>query len=273
MLAVLIVLPSVMLPLDQWIKPNDEVRFFDVGQGDSALILTREGETILVDTGDGRAFRETDLLLLKSGVSSLDLMVLTHPHQDHIGGALSVLSRLRVGRVVVSGEANLEDYGTLLKVAELHGTPVTPLWEGASIELEDGMLKFLSPRKGAEDLNVNGVSLVMTYETGNVLFLFTGDISSRQEYDIIERIPDVRAILKVAHHGSKTSTDPRFAAVLAPELAIISVGRNTFGHPDEKTLRTLEQVDAVIARTDLSGCVRVMTNGKRVWWSQQTIKR
>lgn len=268
-MALVLCVLSYTLPFDQWLRTYNEVRYFDVGQGDATLIITKDGEKILIDSGDGRSFREMEVLLLKSGISELDLMVLTHPHQDHIGGALSVLTQLNVARVIVSGATDLNNYATLTDTAAKNGTQFMVIYKGDKIVLKNGAIKFLNPERDAVYTSVNESSLAMTYETGNVLFLFTGDISSKQEYDIIDKIPETLTILKVAHHGSKTSTNPVFVDKLHPELSVISVGRNTFGHPGIETIETLKRINSVIARTDQLGCIYVRTDGQRLWWFNQ----
>jgi len=260
------------LPFEAWMQPVDRIRFFDVGQGDAALIQTRSGENILIDTGDGRAFREMDQLLLKSGVSRLSLMVLTHPHMDHIGGAEAVLERLKVGTLVLSGAVRKETYGRLTEVASRNSVEIIVVRSGNRIGLKDGHLEVLSPPEDmivmeAED--ANEASIVMTYVTGELSFLFTGDITARQEYAIIDRIPALKTILKVAHHGSKTSSSEAFISALKPGVAVISVGRNRFGHPGKITLDTLLENKFYTYRTDLSGCIEMKTDGVSVWFKQK----
>lgn len=259
------------LPFEAWMQPVDRIRFFDVGQGDAALIQTRAGENILIDTGDGRAFREMDQLLLKSGVSRLSLLVLTHPHMDHIGGAEAVLERLKVGSLVLSGAVQLESYGSLTEVASRRGVEILYVHTGDRIGLKGGHLEVLSPPEDSADMGANEASIVMTYVTGELSFLFTGDITARQEYAIIDRIPALKTILKVAHHGSKTSSSEAFISALKPGMAVISVGRNSFGHPGRITLDTLQENKFITYRTDLSGCIEVKTDGESVW-SKQWLK-
>jgi competence protein ComEC len=257
------------LPFEAWLQPVDRIRFFDVGQGDAALLLTRSGEAILFDTGDGRAFREMDQLLLKSGVSKLSLMVLTHPHRDHIGGAETVLERLKVGGLILSGAARMEAYGSLIEAAKRRGVEVITVKAGDRIGLKAGHLEVVSPPKDAIDMEANEASIVMTYVTGELSFLFTGDITARQEYAIINRIPALKTILKVAHHGSKTSSSAAFISTLKPGIAVISVGRNSFGHPGGVTLDTLRENGFLTYRTDLGGCIEVKTDGISVWLKQK----
>ncbi|MDK9709749.1 DNA internalization-related competence protein ComEC/Rec2 [Acidaminobacter sp.] len=259
------------LPFEAWLQPVDRIRFFDVGQGDAALIQTRAGENILIDSGDGRAFREMDQLLLKSGVSTLSLMVLTHPHMDHIGGAEAVLERLKVGSLVLSGAVRPESYGSLTEVASRRGVEIFYVHTGDRIGLKGSHLEVLSPPEDAVDMGANEASIVMTYVTGELSFLFTGDITARQEYAIIDRIPSLKTILKVAHHGSKTSSSEAFISALKPGMAVISVGRNSFGHPGRITLDTLFENKFITYRTDLSGCIEVKTDGESVW-SRQWLK-
>lgn len=267
--AALLALILFGLPFETWLQPMDRIRFFDVGQGDAALLQTRAGEAVLIDTGDGRAFRETDQLLLKSGVSRLSLMVLTHPHMDHTGGAEAVLDRLKVGGLVLSGAVRMEAYGSLIEVARRRGVEVITVNAGDRIKLKAGHLEVVSPPEDAVDMEANEASIVMTYVSGELSFLFTGDITARQEYAIINKTASLKTILKVAHHGSKTSSSAAFISALKPGIAVISVGRNSFGHPGGVTLDTLRENDFLTYRTDLGGCIEVKTDGASVWLKQK----
>lgn len=263
--ALLITVIVCSLPVEGWLQPVDRVRYFDVGQGDAALLQTRGGENILIDTGDGRAFREMDQLLLKTGVSRLDLMVLTHPHLDHTGGAEAVLKRLKVGALVISAAVSPETYGSLIPLAQSVGAELLVAGAGDQLELKNSRLQVLSPFADSHVSDPNEASLVLLFISGEIAFLFTGDITARQEYAIIDGIPDLKTILKVAHHGSKTSSDGAFITSLKPGVAVISVGRNSFGHPGAKTLETLKQSGFATFRTDESGCVEIKTNGTAVY--------
>ena len=263
--ALLLTLIVCFLPVEAWLQPVDRVRYFDVGQGDAALLQTRGGERILIDTGDGRAFREMDQLLLKSGVSHLDLMVLTHPHLDHTGGAETVLKRLRVDALVISGAVSPQAYGGIIPLAQSVGTEILVVDTGDQIQLENSRLQVLGPSAERPALDPNEASVVLLYRTDEVAFLFTGDITARQECAIIDEIPDLKTVLKVAHHGSKTSSDERFIASLKPGIAVISVGHNSFGHPGPKTLKTLEFNGFSTFRTDESGCVDIKIDGNAVY--------
>lgn len=256
----------VLVPLGHWLRPMDRVLYFDVGQGDSALLETRRGERILIDTGDGRTLHDSAQLLLKSGFKRVDLLVLTHPHEDHTGGAETLLKTLKIKQLVISGGVSPKTYGILLETAEKAGIEISQVWEGSIISLADTTLKVLGPPANQREMEANAASVVLLYETGDWRFLFTGDLPAAQEYAIIDKIPGKNTVLKVAHHGSKTSSSEAFVTALEPGVAIISVGRNRYGHPADRVLETLSRRGFMTLRTDDRGCVEVKTDGNQLYF-------
>ena len=254
------------------------VQFFDVGQGDSALITTPSGRRVLVDGGpDWNSAIDPLADAASSSGRTLDLVVLTHLDADHSRGLLNVLERYRVGGVLEGKESRAASMYAQWQ-AELRRQEITPInvYQGYEIVLGGGVtLEVLNPRAaggGAEtareaDSNNDGVVIRLTY--GSVSFLLTADIESATELRLVNG-PDILAsdVLKVAHHGSRTSSTEEFLAAVAPAVAVVSAGQdNSFGHPNREVTGRLEtRLGASgVFRTDRDGDVEFVTDGTNLW--------
>jgi competence protein ComEC len=250
-----------------------EMHFLDVGQGDAELIRTAAGN-ILVDAGRGSmgALRELDSILPITD-RVIDVIVITHPQLDHIGGFPEILKRYDVRLIVHTGvEYTSAAYDSLMTLARARGIPMLFALEGEEIIAGGGRFAVLSPAtllRGTRvsEETVNDASVVMRYDEGGASALFTGDISAKIERAIAARIGDID-ILKVSHHGSKYSSAAEFLRTIKPEFAIIEVGRNPYGHPAPETLGRLAAVGAQVFRTDLDGRVSVLVEGGRIYVSK-----
>jgi competence protein ComEC len=243
------------------------IEALDVGQGD-ALLLRWGRRALLVDGGgpfdlSARDFGRTRLLpkLLDRGVTRLDAALVTHPHPDHALGVFAVLEELPVGVLWRSaGEDEGALYRGLLAAAAGRGVPAAVLQTGHAVRFGDAKLSVLHSggRRRKKDA-VNNQSLVAFFERDGRRALLTGDIGAPTEEDILWRGRWPRAdLLKIAHHGSRTSTTPAFLAAVAPKAALLSCGRqNRFGHPHPQTLETLSRLGVPVFRTDLSSDARV----------------
>ena len=248
------------------------VSFLDVGQGDAILIQTPDHQDILVDGGPSAQTISGELSRhLPFWDRTIELVVLTHPHLDHLTGLLEVLQRYKVKQVLY-----LEtDYKTppeqeWLNLISEQGIKTTLARAEQMINLgtNETNIEVINPTPGSSVPAMdNGV--VLRLSDGAVSFLLTSDISQEAELDLITMRADLNStVLKVSHHGSDNSSSAAFLAVAAPKLAVISVGAdNTFGHPGAETLARL--TDAVgldkIFRTDKNGTVECITNGERLW--------
>lgn len=246
------------------------VSFLDVGQGDAILIRTPSHQKILIDGGPS-----AEAILAQLGEQlpfwdrTIDLVILTHPHQDHVGGLVEVLRRYEVKQVLEPGlDHTSQTYMEWLKLLKLIAQKQIkpPLAQaGQRIELGEGItLEVLHPqaarlRGTTSDLDNN--SVVLRLIAGEVSILLTGDIGEEAECLLLDQEVDLNStILKVAHHGSKTSTSSKFLDAVNPEVAIICVGEgNRFEHPHPETLEKLAGV--VIYRTDEHGTIEVITDG------------
>lgn len=255
----------------------------DVGQGDALVIRGPSGQTLLIDGGghvEGRHSHLTDYdvgerrvvpALRRMRVRSIDVIMLTHPHEDHVGGLIAVLKNFSVGLVLDSGLAHPSpSYARFRQLIDARGIPYVLARRGMQLDLGDrmGMIVLLPQEPlitgSGSDPNLNSVVARLTY--GRVAALFTGDMEALNESQLLDLGDDVRsAVLKVAHHGSGTGTTEAFVDAVRPVVAVISVGPfNPFGHPDPDTLAVLEERGASVYRTDEHGAVIIETDGRRV---------
>ena len=238
----------------------------DVGQGD-ALLLRWDRHAVLVDGGgpfdlEAREFGRTRLIpkLLDRGVTRLDGVAVTHPHPDHALGLFSVLEELPVGRLWRSvGSDEGELLADLESIARDREIPVAALAEGEAVSWRDARMTVLhSGGRLRKKDGINNQSLVLLFERHGRSSLLTGDIGDSAEKDLLARGFPPAALLKVAHHGSRTSSIPEFVSSVCPRAAVVSCGRqNRFGHPHPETMRTLASYGVRTFRTDLFSDVRV----------------
>ncbi len=238
-----------------------EVHFINVGQGDAILIKTSE-QQILIDGGD----RGTTVInyLLDHGVSSLDLVIGTHPHADHIGGLINVMEAIPVGEIIDPGVVHttktFEDY---LDIIDEKNIIFTEGRAGMTRDLGDGaQMKIVHPTSPSS-ADLNNASIVTRFTFGQVSFLFTGDAESEAENEMLNSGYILNStILKVGHHGSSTSTTQAFLNAVNPEVAVIMCGlNNSYGHPHEETLNRLSLANVDIYRTDLHNNIIITTDG------------
>ncbi len=253
--------------------PDDDLRvsFLDCGEGD-AVLIQRGSRQVLVDGGPGPEAVMNELgRLMPFWDRSLDLVVLTHPHADHLGGLVEVLRRYRVEQVLapdIPSEASL--YAEWQRLIGEKAIPVTVAQTGQRIDLGGGVvIEVLGPPlellTGTDsDTDNNGV--VLRLVCGEVSFLFTADIMAGAEWELLRGRVDIAAdVLKVAHHGSATSTTAAFLEVAGPQVAVISCGEgNRFGHPDEAVIDRLGEYISpdYIYRTDERGSIDFVTDGQ-----------
>lgn len=242
------------------------VYFIDVGQGDAVLIRTPQGRVILIDAGSASAGEAVLRYLAEKGISQIDLVVGTHPHEDHIGGLMAVLENLPVGKVIDSGKIHSsQTYEKYLTLIDQKKIPFEIGRAGNKIHLDSSItLKILHPGPDVESSDLNNVSVVIQLCYGQVDFVFTGDAETEAEAEILERGYHRAAvtILKVGHHGSSSSTSEDFLKAVAPDVAVISLGRdNPYGHPHDETLSRLNEAGARIYRTDRMGNIMITTDG------------
>ncbi|MDP8218248.1 MAG: ComEC/Rec2 family competence protein [Candidatus Theseobacter exili] len=250
------------------------VASLDVGQGDSVVVRAPGGKTLLIDggpRGNGKYLKnagEKDVIpfLNSLGIERIDVIVSTHQDNDHLGGLIPVICQMDVGCVYDNGNMHVSyTYESYLNALDKKKIPVKIVTCGDRIDLGNGVhLQVLSQLGGTEfEGNENSIVLKLVY--GDVSMLFTGDIEEKAERALIcSWGKNLRSnILKVPHHGSKSSSSWWFLDIVQPETALISVGRrNPFGHPAKEVLNRLEASDNSVFRTDVHGNIAVFCNGK-----------
>lgn len=248
-----------------------EVYFFDVGQGDSELIRLPGGENILIDAGTSSTEDELVGELRSLGAETLDLVVATHPHADHIGGMAAVIDAFDVRQVVMpriseSDTPTTKTYENLLQSIADKGLTITPAEPGDELLSSGGAVLTVLAPNGEDYGDLNNYSVVLRLTYGEDSFLFTGDAEEASEEEMLSLDwPLTATVLKCGHHGSETSTSPAFLDAVSPQYAVISCGvDNDYGHPDAVTLEKLEAAGAEVFRTDLQGTILASTDGSGV---------
>ena len=241
------------------------VRFIDVGEGDCSVVKTPEGKAVMIDTGL-REYRTQMLTSLESmGINSLEALILTHSHDDHIGSAASLFDALDISELVLPNVADYSAYKDVIEAAQAKGAKITRAASPKRMVLDGAVFDFLYDGSDSEDFGSNS-SIVIRLTFGKVSFLFTGDMEEPQERALLEEMTDLRSqVLKIGHHGSETSSCEDFLEEVSPEYAVISVGRdNSYGHPDLAVLERLENECKKIFRTDKNSDVTAVTDGESV---------
>lgn len=248
------------------------VTFIDVGQGDSILIETPSGKTMLVDGGERGAGDKVVRALREKGIERVNVMVSTHPHADHIGGLIKVLEKLPVDSVYDSAKPHssktYEDYLTLIYEKDI---PFHIARAGDEIPIDDSVkiMVLWPPDTDAgnpfhiEKLSVNDASVVLCVEFGNSALLLAGDVEAIVENELIRggSLPNAQ-VLKIAHHGSITSSTDDFLNEVKPKIAVICVGAgNRYGHPHKEVIKSLIYAGAEILRTDIHGTIVLQSDG------------
>ena len=247
-------------------KSGFEIDVIDVGQGDGVLLMTPEGESYLFDGGSSDESKLADNILLplfkSKGIKQIDYAVISHSDEDHISGVLEMLSQgsFRIDTLVlpeIKGFEEDENYCRLLAAAKENGVNVQYAKAGTVLGTERVSIKCLHPEENYAYTSANDYSAVYQITYGEFDMLMTGDIEQRAEAQLLkaDRLKDIE-VLKVAHHGSKTSTGEAFLQAVKPEAAVISCGvDNSYGHPHSETLERLKEAGSTVISTAESGQV------------------
>lgn len=264
-IAILLIV-SMLIIISNFPKSYININMVDVGQGDSIFIETSKGKTILVDTG-GTENSDYDVgekilipYILDRGARKIDYVFLSHMHEDHVEGVISLIKKLKVENIIIGRQGvDTTLYNKIVSLAREKGINIIEVKKGDVINI-DGIIFdiILAEEKSA---NLNNTSLVLKMSYGNISMLFTGDIEKEFE----ENIGVKTNILKVAHHGSNSSSTEEFLKNNLPQIALISVGKgNSYGHPNKEVLERLEALGVNIYRTDVNGEIylKIYKNGK-----------
>jgi competence protein ComEC len=246
-------------------RPSDDsevqVHFLDVGQGDCALILTHDA-AVLIDSGDTAYADRVIQYLRRVGVSKLDYIIVSHPHADHIGGMDKIIAAIGVEKLLMP---RLPDelvpttgvFERMLDAVEAYSVEIAYTHAGDSIDAGGARIDILAPHPDSVFNGVNDYSAVARLVYRDNSMLFTGDMERAAENDILERGTDISAdVLKVAHHGSRTSSQQAFIEAAGGQTAVIGVGSpNRYNHPTDDVLNRLEAAGYEILRTDVHGTI------------------
>jgi len=239
-----------------------QAHFIDVGQGDSILIQTANGENILIDAGIKSAGQKVVSFLKEKDVGKLDMVVATHPHADHIGGLIPVLNEFKVDKFIDSGMPHTsQTYYDLLSLIDSKDIPFEIPKTGQKYSFGDFKMTVLHVDSNAK--NVNDSSVVLKGEYDNISFMLTGDAEKDVENAMVNSKFDLEStIYKAGHHGSSTSSTTAFINQVKPETTILSYGKNnSYGHPDSVVVNRLKNIGADIYSTADSGNITITANG------------
>ena len=244
-IAVVFLIMLLLTRIVRIINPTLKIYFIDVGQGDSTLIVTPKNKKILIDGGEGK----TNVLfqyLLDRRINKIDYIIISHFDSDHCNGLIEIIEKMRVENIVMSKQSKeSEEYKKILEIIKQKNIKVSSVKAEDKIIIEKNLYtKILNPAEKFEfqDLNNNAIVAKLVYK--NFSMLFTGDIEKAEENLAKKYKNELKStILKVAHHGSKTSTSEEFLKYVEPQIALIGVGKNNkFGHPNQITIERLKSI-------------------------------
>ncbi|MGL5692597.1 MAG: ComEC/Rec2 family competence protein [Peptostreptococcaceae bacterium] len=241
------------------------IHIIDVGQGDCILIKTPSNKTILVDSGDEESEHIVKSYLKKEKIKTLDIIIATHPDSDHIGNLDYIIKNFNVKQIYMPNQTSESmAYKNLINSCISENLSINYLSKGDSFKIDDISVLVLSPSYIQQDNNLNSIVFNLNYK--NKSFLFTGDCEENNEIDIINSFNlDEVDFLKVAHHGSSSSSSINFIKETNPDVAVISCGyKNQYGHPHQSTLNTLKENNTLTYRTDINGDMIFYSNGDTI---------
>jgi len=245
------------------------VAFLDVGQGDVIYAKSPYGQDILIDGGPDRSVAGELAQFMDFGDKTIDLMILTHPHDDHVTGLIEILKKYEVKKILYTGVLHTApNFFAWLEAVKEAKTPLAIIAGSQTIDLgPDCRLQIVYPLSslaGRSVANLNNTSIALRLVYKEKSFFLPGDMEKEEEVEILKNKATIKAdVLKVAHHASDTSSAADFLAAVSPELAVIEVGRgNKYGFPSRRVLKRLERAGAKIYATDLNGNIQITTDGR-----------
>lgn len=243
------------------------IHYIDVGQGD-AILIQKNNINILIDTGPEASKGKLISYLKKYRIKKIDALIITHPHEDHIGGAATVIKKVKVCSVYSSKAfTTTPTYYDFIDNINKKNLKIKYLKAGDTLNISSISFDILCPFKENYD-NLNDYSLIMNTTYGNYNLLFTGDMEKAEENEFINYYKNwdkKKTILKVPHHGSSTTCSDDFLSLTKPSVSIISCGiGNSFGHPHKKTLERLNKYKSITLRTDIDGSIILICDGNSI---------
>lgn len=253
-------------------KSGMHAYILDVGQGCCVFLRSPGGQTMLVDTGESSAYPVLEAFLKEQGVTRLDVVVASHPHSDHIGSMPKIIRNFEVGAFYMPDKPHTTAlYEAMLTALEARSVQTIAAYGGKDSEIPwDPLVKvsILSPIKGINYEDMNNLSVVLRVAYEDTSILLPGDAEAFAEETMLAKLPRgvfSSSVLYLGHHGSATSTTDAFLQAVNPSLAIASAGAgNSFGHPSGEVLEKLERRGIPCFRTDESGTIHLLLNGKKV---------
>lgn len=243
------------------------VAFLDIGQGDSIFIEAPNGNQVLVDAGPNAKVLTELGKVMPWYDKTLDMIIATHPDQDHIGGFVEVLKRYKIDYELEPGvKSESQTNKVIHELMEQGGVQIHQARKSMKVELDDDVvLTILYPDRDVYEMETNDASIIARLTYGETEVMLTGDAPIKVEKETIAYEENIQSdILKVGHHGSKTSTSEQFVKVVNPVFAVISSGKgNKYGHPNQETLSTLAKFPIEVLRTDQMGTIIFKSDGKK----------
>ncbi len=247
-----------------------EVHFIDTDQSDCTLVIAGD-KTVLIDAGERNCKEVIGTYLDEHSVKKIDIFIATHPHSDHIGSGEYIINNYSVETLIIpdipeESFPTTKIYENLLTAADENGTKLSFAVPGTEYDLENGVtLEILGPVSDYGD-DYNNWSIVSKLTVGGTSFLFTGDMESSAEKDLLASGADVSCtVLKAGHHGSSTSSSDKFLDAAGPEYAVILCGKgNSYGHPHKEILSAFSERGYTVLRTDEDGSIIFRTDGENI---------
>lgn len=243
-----------------------KVHYIDVGQGDSILVQIGS-KSLLIDAGSNEVQKSLTAYIKQQGIKTLDYVIATHPHEDHIGSMDNVINKFEIKNFyaprLVSATSAFE---SVIKALHYKKLKIHAVKAGDKMRIDENTTcEFLAPNSIRYE-NLNNYSIVTKITHGDTVFLFMGDAEELSEQEILSRGYDVHCdVLKVGHHGSTSSSSSQFLAQASPKIAVISCGKgNEYGHPHPETITKYNQIACIVLRTDKKGTIIVTSDGKNI---------
>ena len=248
------------------LKNNMVTHFIDVGQGDCILIQVNN-KNLLIDSGTSDSKQKLIRYLKNNNITKLDYIVATHPHEDHIGGMSSIINAFDIGEFFAPKvTATSQSFTDMIRALRSKNLKIHIAKPNMYLDLgPDTSCVMLSPNSATYE-NTNDYSCVIKISFKNSSYLFVGDAEKQAEQELIDNGYNLKAqVLKVGHHGSKTSTSSKLLNEVSPKIAIINCGAfNTYGHPNTETLDKLKGINCMIYRTDIDKNIVLISDGTNI---------